>query len=875
MNRIGRSLVVVVAVLLYAGAAGAADVSVVKTLVTSGPYFAGQSVTYRLVVANGGPGAATNVRVTDTPSNLFINGVSGGCWVLPCTIPSLAAGASVTLDVTATISRAGPFDNTASVAAAEADPDPTNNTDDRDNGGTATLAADVSIVKTLTTPGPYVAGQSIRYSLAISNHGPSAATNLRIDDTPSNLTITPVSGGCGRFPCTFGLLGARVTAFIDVTATIDGPGPFDNSASVTADEPDPDPSNNTDAAGNGGTAGTSADLSIVKTLTTAGPYAPGQSIGYTLTVANAGPSAATAVQVTDTPTNLTITGVTGGGCTALPCTIARIAAGAAVTLALTATIDAAGDFDNSAAVTASDPDPDPTDNADRSGNGSFTGPAADVSIVKTLSHEGPYVPGLPVYYVIAVTNAGPATATNVRVTDTPENLTIVGVAGGCSQFPCGLASIAPGETVTIEVHAVIRTAGAFDNGATATPSERDPDPTNNTDPSGNGGDTGPFADVSIVKTPLTPGPYTPEQSVLYSLVVANAGPSTATGVRVTDTPANLTEMRVSGACSRMPCTIPTLPSGASVTIFVSGTIAVSGAFDNVASVLADQQDLDLSNNTDDTGNGGTAGTPADLSVAKTLTTAGPFAPGQTVSYTLLVENLGPSPATAVQVTDTPSNLTIAGVSGGGCSALPCTIPSLARGEMVRIDVAARIGAAGPFDNAASVTAVEPDPDPSGNTDATANGGTASVPPSADLSLTKTASVALTGVGRTFDYTLVVRNGGPSPATGVVVTDTLPAGFSLSSATATQGTCSGTATLTCQVGAMAVNAVVTITVRGTATAEGTLANSATVAAAEDDPVTGNNTSTAAVGVAANIPTLDARALAALATLLAAAAVFLRR
>src|SRR5260221_7569368 len=109
--------------------------------------------------------------------------------------------------------------------------------------------------------------------------------------------------------------------------------------------------NNTDSTGNGGTAAPSADVSLLKTLVTSGPFTAGQSISYTLVVANAGPSTATSIQVTDTPPKMTITNVTGGGCAALPCTIASLASGANTTITVTATINAAGAFDNSATAT--------------------------------------------------------------------------------------------------------------------------------------------------------------------------------------------------------------------------------------------------------------------------------------------------------------------------------------------------------------------------------------------------------------------------------------------------------------------------------------------------------------------------------------------
>src|SRR5205823_1080402 len=133
-----------------------ADVSMVKTLTTAGPYNPGQSISYTLVIANAGPSTATNIQVTDTPSNLTVTNVSGsGCAALPCTIARLASGANTTINVTATIITTGAFDNSATATPAEFDANTVNNTDSTGNGGTAAASADVSIVKTLTTSGPF------------------------------------------------------------------------------------------------------------------------------------------------------------------------------------------------------------------------------------------------------------------------------------------------------------------------------------------------------------------------------------------------------------------------------------------------------------------------------------------------------------------------------------------------------------------------------------------------------------------------------------------------------------------------------------------------------------------------------------------------
>ena len=835
--------------------ATAADVSLTKTLTTSGPFTVGQSLSYTLVVANAGPSTATNIQVTDTPSNLTITNVSGGgCSALPCTVTSLASGANTTITVTATINAAGAFDNSATATATETDPNTTNNTDNTGNSGTAGVSADVSLVKTLTTSGPFTAGQSIGYTLLVANAGPSTATNIQVTDTPSNLSITNVSGGgCAALPCTVTSLASGANVTINVTATINAAGAFDNSATATGTESDPNTANNTDSTGNGGTAAASADVSLVKTLTTSGPFTVGQSVSYTLLVANAGPSTATNIQVTDTPSNLTITNVSGGGCAALPCTVTSLASGANVTINVTATINAAGAFDNSATATGTESDPNTANNTDNTGNGGTAAAVADVSLVKTLTTSTPFTVGQSISYTLVVANAGPSTATNVQVTDTPSNLTITNVSGsGCAALPCTITSLASGANTTINVTATIAAAGAFDNSATATGTESDPNTANNTDSTGNGGTAAASADVSLVKTLTTASPFIVGQSVSYTLVVANAGPSTATSIQVTDTPSNLSITNVSGGgCAALPCTITSLASGANTTINVTAMLTAAGAFDNSATATAVENDPNTSNNTDSTGNGGTAAASADVSLVKTLTTSGPFVVGQSVAYTLVVANAGPSTATNVQVTDTPSNLTITNVTGGGCAALPCTIVTLASGANATISVTATINAAGAFDNSATATATESDPNTTNNTDNTGNGGTAAAVADVSLVKTLTTSTPFT-VGQSISYTLVVADAGPSTATNVQVTDT-PSNLTITNVSG--GGCSA---LPCTLTSLTSGANVTITVTATINAAGAFDNSATATGTESDPNTANNTDNTGNGGTALAPPSIAKA-----------------
>src|SRR5207247_10148515 len=118
-----------------------------------------------------------------------------------------------------------------------------------------------------------------------------------------------------------------------------------------------------------------------------------------------------------------------------------------------------------------------------------------------------------------------------------------------------------------------------------------------------------------------------------------------------------------------------------------------------------------------------------------------------------------------------------------------------------------------INNTASVNGNQADPTPANNTAS----ATTPVVPSADLVVTKTGPVTAT-VSSPLTYSIVARNNGPSPATGVTVSDTLPSGVSFVSASSSQGTCtSASGTVTCSVGNLASGASATITINATAPA----------------------------------------------------------
>ena len=106
----------------------------------------------------------------------------------------------------------------------------------------------------------------------------------------------------------------------------------------------------------------------------------------------------------------------------------------------------------------------------------------------------------------------------------------------------------------------------------------------------------------------------------------------------------------------------------------------------------------------------------------------------------------------------------------------------------------------------------------------------------DLSVTKVDSADPSRAGRNLTYTLTVVNNGPNPATGVTVTDTLPAGISARSSTASQGSCSGTGPVTCALGDLASGASATVTIVIRPSEAGTITNTASVSGNQPDPNT---------------------------------------
>jgi uncharacterized delta-60 repeat protein/uncharacterized repeat protein (TIGR01451 family) len=111
---------------------------------------------------------------------------------------------------------------------------------------------------------------------------------------------------------------------------------------------------------------------------------------------------------------------------------------------------------------------------------------------------------------------------------------------------------------------------------------------------------------------------------------------------------------------------------------------------------------------------------------------------------------------------------------------------------------------------------------------------------ADLALTKTDPPGRAPTGRNMTYTLTVTNNGPDAASGVTVTDQLPPSVTFVSATPSQGSCSESGGIvTCSLGTLGNGAAATVNIVVKPTTAGTITNTASVTAFDQDPNQGNN------------------------------------
>jgi uncharacterized repeat protein (TIGR01451 family)/gliding motility-associated-like protein len=799
----------------------------------------GSNVVFTITVTNNGPSKAENVVVTDVLPNGFSfvsANPSFGTWLAPeWAIGQMAAGQVEKLEIVATVNPSGTYTNTAKVSSDTDNP----NTDKEEDDVTVypNGLTNLAITKTIDNPNA-LAGDEVVFTLTVTNSGPSNATGVKaLDKLPSGYSYVSDNGN-GSYNSstgewTIGSLNNGASVSINITAIVDAFGDYLNLATVTGDQHDPDGDNDTD----GVTLTNLSNLSISKTVDNSSPNI-GETVVFTITVKNNGPSNATGVKVIDNlPSGYTlVSAVPSVGSWANPeWIVGTLSNGSSASILITATVNASGDYTNVASIGGDQGDTDEDSNTDTVTV--VPGATSNLSMAKAVDNAAANV-GENVVFTITVKNNGPSHATSVTATDKlPDGFTYISHTGAGTYNPATgewtIGSLNNGASVTLSITATVNASGDYRNVATVDGDQNDNENDNNSDsvevyP-------GAVINLSIAKTVDNPTAKVGDV-VVFTLRATNAGPSDATGVTATDKlPSGYTFISDDGTGAYNQATglwtIGSLANGAIAMLKINAQVNPSGNYTNIALIDGDQHDDDSDGNT------GTATLTnvVDLSITKTVDSPAALV-GEEVVFTISVKNAGTTNATGVTVTDNlPSGFTLVSVnpSVGSWSAPVWTIGDLDAGITETLEIRATVNPSGDYTNVANVTSDQ------GDTDGDNNTGSVVVTPGAtsNLIVSKEVDKLTPFVGDQVIFTITVKNNGPSAATGVVVTDNMPSGFTLVNATPSIGSWSAP---TWNVGSLENGASATLQLIATVNLTGSYTNVATVTGDQHDDDTDTNT-----------------------------------
>lgn len=726
------------------------DKSTTATDVTS----AGTVVPYVMTATNSGNTTLSDVVVSDP-----LVGAALTCDVVAPV--SLAPGAILTCSGGYTITQSdvdrGTLSNTATVTA--------------NAPGGATVTGSDSVVlpavqspsllltKDVSAPSVAAVGDPLTYTFVITNNGNVSITGVSLVDPHP---------GVGAITCDVALPTTLAPAdhvncsapYSTTQADLDA-GAIDNTATVSGLD---QASNTVSATASAHVSATqSPALTVAKAADVSSFNAPGQQIIYTITATNSG--------------NVTLTGVSVSdalpGLSAVTCDLAApvsLVPGQALTcsasVATTQTAVDAGGITNTALATATAPGGGQVSQSD-----SVTVPAVantGLSVTKSAVPQQVSAAGVPVAFVVTVTNTGNVTASNVVVTDS-----LAGLGPLSCNAPAPIA-LAPGEIVSCTAQYTVTQAdmdaGGVTNSASAT-----------ADAPGGGTISG-DADVSVeataepslrlVKTsdaadalPAVGG------TINYTIAVENTGNVTVSGITVTDSLPGLSGI----ACT--PSAPATLVPGASLSCSASVTVTQAdvdaGFIANSATASGTAADGSPVTTSGDTRSPSLPEPAIDIALTANPTTYN--APGVAVAVHAVATNIGNVTLSGVNVTVASSGTAVTfadNVAGWTCA--PAAPATIAPGDTMTCDgvyttTQADVDA-GTVEFSSTVSGTAPDSTAVAATDS------AEISALADpgLSLTKTSSATqLPAVGDPITFTIVATNTGNLTLSSIAVTDLMP------------------------------------------------------------------------------------------------------
>jgi uncharacterized repeat protein (TIGR01451 family) len=470
-----------------------ADISMTKQA-TPSPQVPGADETYSLTIKNSGPSTAINAKVTDPlPKGLTYVSADKGCTfasgTVTCLAGDLAAGASKTFTITASVASSATSCDASAVAnqatGSSDTPDPNQSNNSASACPPVAPQSDLEITKVASAP-KVPAGGQVMYTLVVHNKGPSDAHGVTVDDSlPAELSLVsarPSQGSCSGTSCGLGTIVAGGNAQILVTANVASSAAgkqvtncasvsgkqakssgSDRACAVTEIPPSPQPPQPV------------SDLKVTKKASKS-KVLLGRVLTYRLKVTNLGPDDAPEAKVTDTASKRLKTisvKPSQGTCevgTSLTCDLGTLATGKTALIKVRAKVMRAGSVKNTVSTTTGGKDPEPNNNVD----GVRTKVRSKLLLRKTASARSVQA-GDRLTYHLRVANPMGVAAHNVRVCDSfPAGLAYVGSSPKASaskgRVCWKLKSLRAGgsKRITVLARALPGAGGNLTNHATAT-----------------------------------------------------------------------------------------------------------------------------------------------------------------------------------------------------------------------------------------------------------------------------------------------------------------------------------------------------------------------------------------------------------------------
>lgn len=463
-----------------------ADLAIKKLVNDTNPKF-NSLVEWTLRVTNNGPDTATGVVVCDIlPEGLIsIDKSFNGTW----NVGKLLNNQTKELTIICLVNKTGKLVNIADIAGNEYDCNLTNNIVNKSIE--VAQSTDLFVKKYVNNTSPDF-GEIIKWSVVVSNNGPDIATNVQVNDLlDDGLIFVKSSSTKGNYDVKSGIwtidsLAPETDETLNIYCKVNKIGKILNFVSVNSTQYDWNESNNHD--NESVNAVKIADLSVIKLINNSNPNY-NDLIKWTIIVSNKGPNMATGVIVNDLlPKSVEyissylskgfynpVNGIWDVG---------NLNAGEKLQLNIVSKIVKTGDITNVVNVKGNEKDSNLTNNHFE--KSVHVKPAADLSIEKSVSKQEVNINDL-IEYVIEITNNGPDSAENIKVSELLNpNLKVISFESTKGNFNntnnvLTIDSLVNGEKVRLTINAAANACGKFENKVAVSSDTFDYDKSNNQD----------------------------------------------------------------------------------------------------------------------------------------------------------------------------------------------------------------------------------------------------------------------------------------------------------------------------------------------------------------------------------------------------------